>query len=104
MPCGSSLSGNNGPGVGSFIGNPSGDVSFVVPVLIDSLPIKLSLTTCSASTRIDTILRLYDGCPSDPASTLLANQSDAYACSLLEHDVYSAGTYWLVVEGATASD
>ena len=54
-----------------------------------------------------TNLTLWDRCPSEPGAVQLAAQSPAFACSVLEFDVYAAtgvGTYWLSLEGAAAGD
>ena len=47
------------------------------------------------------MLRLYDGRPSAPGSTLLVSEVPGFFCSLLYFDVHEVGKdYWLVVEGA----
>ena len=101
LPCGTTVLSTN-LAAGSFVGNPSGDVNFLV--LVESFAMRLTATTCSASTSIDTALRLFDGCPSSAGSRILANQSSTFSCSYLEFDFYEVGTFWLSVEGATADD
>ena len=61
-------------GVGSYSGNPSGDVRFVLAHHTWA-NVTVTATTCAPSTALDTALRLYDGCPSVSGSHLLAAQS-----------------------------
>ena len=79
-------------GAGSFIGNPSGEMNFIFPAFQGYV---ITATTCSPNTAIETYLRLYDGCPSDPGTQLLAEQSADFACSYLQYQFRDVGTYWI---------
>jgi hypothetical protein len=79
---------------GSFVGYDSPDANFLILL---TAPTQVSFTTCSANTNFDTYIRFYDGCPSEPTTTSLTVQDDAYACSYLKYNVRASGTYWLTV-------
>ena len=63
---------------------------------------ELIVSTCGLSARaVSTVVRLYSRCPTN-GGALLATQAAAFEpCSWLVFDVHAAGTYWIVVEGAT---
>ena len=63
-------------------------------------PKYLYFTTCSTSTAIDTVIRLYDTCPSTPGAVMLQDQNPNFFCSVLEYEANNIGTFWLSVEGA----
>ena len=98
--CGQTMGGTNA-GLVSYIGNPSGDAVFLFRA---TEPAQLKATTCSLKTKIQTLVRLYDRRPSAVHKTLLASETEGYFCSLLYYDAHAAGDYWLVVEGAAASE
>ena len=86
---------------GSFSGNPSGDVNYLILVFE---PVYIFLSTCSPNTMIDTSVTLLDNCPSRPRAQVLANQSTDFFCSVLEYEINTAGSYWVAVEGATSHE
>ena len=63
-------------------------------------PMAIRATTCGPATVISTAMYLYDDCPAHAGATLLTEQSDEYDCSVIEYDVHTPASYWIVVEGA----
>ena len=87
-------------GMENFVGNAAGD--FFVEVTIDADgPITFSL--CDGGTDYDSYLRLYDDCPTEGGVELAGNDD---SCGLQSElvAVLTAGTYWVVVEGFSASE
>ena len=60
LHCDTVITGSNA-GRRSYIGNPTGEVNYM---FLTFAPVYLSLSTCSVNTQIDTMIRLYDTCPS----------------------------------------
>lgn len=93
LTCGTTVSSNN-VNHGNFVGNDSPDSNFLILV---PDPTQVTFTTCSGNTNFDTYLRLFDGCPSEPATNNLTVEDSAYFCSYLTYNIRVGGTYWLTV-------
>jgi len=61
-------------------------------------PTTVLASTCGAQASTQSVatrLQLHNGCPADPSAAVVANQSAAFDCSVVEATVVAPGTYWL---------
>jgi hypothetical protein len=99
LGCGDSYTGST-VGMFNYVNNASGDFFFQIDIDA-SAPVTFDL--CDGGTDYDSYLTLWDGCPVD-GGTMIASNDDS--CGLQSQIVMAldAGTYWLVVDGYSASE
>mmetsp|Transcript_7561 Transcript_7561/g.14215 ORF Transcript_7561/g.14215 Transcript_7561/m.14215 type:complete len:328 (-) Transcript_7561:7-990(-) len=97
MGCGETVHGNSVRE--ACVGAGCDHVNFMVAVYE---PTTLVFSTCFRTTKFESKLTLFDGCPAQLGSAAVQNQNPSFFCGYLRHDVVGGrdGTYWLQLEGA----
>jgi len=91
-------------------GNPAGD--FIYQLSIDEL-VQVDISLCSENTNFDPFLRVFEGCPLDPASSQIIFNDDGSEClvdsayyepSQITNLLLNAGEYTIVIDGYAESE
>ena len=91
-------------------GNPAGD--FIYQLSIDEL-VQVDISLCSENTTFDPFLRVFEGCPLDPASSQIIFNDDGSEClvdsayyepSQITNLLLNAGEYTIVIDGYAESE
>jgi len=97
-------------GMPNVVGNAAGDVLYTLDIPVLST---VNIHLCSASTDYDSYLWLYDSCPTDVGAAVLYSDDDGPTCDLdtapyepshIENAVLAPGSYYVVVDGYSASE
>ena len=64
----------------------------------------IAVSTCDQMTSFNAVVTVFDGHPSSPNSTLIAQSSDTQECAAAFVDMPVAGNYYVAVSGQTSED
>ena len=104
IDCGESSYQSNGV-YRNVLGGDGGDVMFRFQPNASHYPMRVVASTCDAKTEIDSVIWIYDGCPTENSSRLVTRQGMMESfddnCSVhfdVAEDLDRTGEYWIVVD------